>query len=324
LYNLLRNSYQYGEVVTSLDFDFLVITPRIDRKRQLKEEMVRNGAASDGSEVGVDPPAGASPWTSPTKPEADTQEATPLVHKVNIPPNNGLVNDVTGPIKEIFFYDESLRQFKNQTPGKRAFLLLKHVVPILDWLPRYKPRWFPSDLVAGLTIASLAVPQDLGYAKLAGLPPVYGLYSSFVPPLIYAALGSSRHIAIGPVAVVSILLGTLLQNEIPNINDPNYLRLAFTANFFAGVVQAAVGFIRLGFVIYFLSHATIVGFMAGAAITIGLQQLKGLLGLTNFTKKTGIVPVLRSVFSQTKQVIHKLLSPAPLQFFLLEIWGKGV
>ncbi len=125
----------------------------------MKEEMVRNGAASDGSEVGVDPPAGASPWTSPTKPEADTQEATPLVHKVNIPPNNGLVNDVTGPIKEIFFYDESLRQFKNQTPGKRAFLLLKHVVPILDWLPRYKPRWFPSDLVAGLTIASLAVPQ---------------------------------------------------------------------------------------------------------------------------------------------------------------------
>jgi MFS superfamily sulfate permease-like transporter len=81
---------------------------------------------------------------------------------------------------------------------------------------------------------------------------------------------------------------------------------------------------RLGFVIYFLSHATIVGFMAGAAITIGLQQLKGLLGITNFTKKTGIIPVLRSVFTETKQVIHKLLSPAPLQFFLLEIWGKGI
>jgi high affinity sulfate transporter 1 len=276
---------------------------RIDRKRELKEEMVGNGAASDGSEVGVDPPAGAPPWNydSPTKPEAGTQETTPLVHKVNIPPDSGLVHDVTGPIKEIFFYDESLRQFKNETGGKRAFLLLKHVVPILDWLPRYKPRWFPADLIAGLTIASLAVPQDLAYAKLAGLKPIYGLYTSFVPPLIYAALGSSRHIAIGPVAVVSILLGTLLQNEIADINDPNYLRLALTANFFAGVVQAAVGFIRLGFVIYFLSHATIVGFMAGAAITIGLQQLKGLLGISTFTKKTGIVPVLRSVFTETKQ-----------------------
>jgi hypothetical protein len=127
----------------------------------LKEEMVGNGAASDGSEVDVDPPPGASPWTynSPTKPEAGTQETTPLVHKVNIPPNNGLVHDVTGPIKEIFFHDESLRQFQNQTAGKRAFLLLKYAVPILDWLPRYKPRWFPADLVAGLTIASLAVPQ---------------------------------------------------------------------------------------------------------------------------------------------------------------------
>ncbi|CAM6047026.1 unnamed protein product [Sphagnum compactum] len=265
--------------------------------------MVGNGAASDGSEVGVDPPAGASPWTynSPTKPEAGTQETTPLVHKVNIPPDSGLVHDVTGPIKEIFFYDESLRQFKNQTAGKRAFLLLKHVVPILDWLPRYNPRLFPADLIAGLTIASLAVPQDLAYAKLAGLKPVYGLYTSFVPPLIYAALGSSRHIAIGPVAVVSILLGTLLKNEISDTNDPNYLRLALTANFFAGVVQAAVGFVRLGFVIYFLSHATVVGFMAGAAITIGLQQLKGLLGIINFTTKTGIVPVLRSVFTETKQ-----------------------
>jgi hypothetical protein len=127
----------------------------------LKEEMVGNDAASDGSEVGVDPPAGASPWTynSPTKPEASTQETTPLVHKVNIPPESGWVHDVTGPMKEIFFNDESLRQFKNQTAGKRALLLLKHAVPILDWLPRYQPRLFPRDLVAGLTIASLAVPQ---------------------------------------------------------------------------------------------------------------------------------------------------------------------
>jgi MFS superfamily sulfate permease-like transporter len=68
--------------------------------------------------------------------------------------------------------------------------------------------------------------------------------SSFVPPLIYAALGSSRHIAIGPVAVVSILLGNLLKNEIPDTKSPDYLHLAFTATFFAGVVQAAVGFIR--------------------------------------------------------------------------------
>ncbi|GAB2292155.1 High affinity sulfate transporter 2 [Dionaea muscipula] len=122
--------------------------------------------------------------------------------------------------------------------------------------------------------------------------------SSFVPPLIYAFMGSSRDIAIGPVAVVSLLLGTLLQNEFdPNKQAEDYLRLAFTATFFAGVTQAALGCLRLGFLIDFLSHAATVGFMAGAAITIMLQQLKGFLGITNFTTKTDIVNVMRSVFS---------------------------
>ncbi|KAL7176039.1 hypothetical protein ACSBR2_029584 [Camellia fascicularis] len=110
-------------------------------------------------------------------------------------------------------------------------------------------------------------------------------------------MGSSRDIAIGPVAVVSLLLGTLLQNEIdPTKNAAEYLRLAFTATFFAGITQAALGFLRLGFLIDFLSHAAVVGFMAGAAITIALQQLKGFLGIKKFTKKTDIISVMHSVF----------------------------
>ncbi|XP_042454635.1 sulfate transporter 1.3-like [Zingiber officinale] len=110
-------------------------------------------------------------------------------------------------------------------------------------------------------------------------------------------MGSSRDIAIGPVAVVSILLGNLLQDEVDPIESKaEYLRLAFTATFFAGVFQAALGFFRLGFIIDFLSHAAIIGFMGGAAITIGLQQLKGFLGIRNFTKDTDIVSVMRSVW----------------------------
>ncbi|XP_059445709.1 high affinity sulfate transporter 2-like [Corylus avellana] len=109
-------------------------------------------------------------------------------------------------------------------------------------------------------------------------------------------MGSSRHIAIGPVAVVSLLLGTLLQNEINPSNTVAYRRLAFTATFFAGVTQFALGFLRLGFLIDFLSHAAIVGFMGGAAVTIALQQLKGLLGIINFTKKTDIISVMHSVW----------------------------
>ncbi|TKY71443.1 High affinity sulfate transporter 1 [Spatholobus suberectus] len=139
--------------------------------------------------------------------------------------------------------------------------------------------------------------KDIAYAKLANLDPQYGLYTSFVAPLVYAFMGSSRDIAIGPVAVVSLLLGTMLSDEISNYKSHEYLRLAFTATFFAGITQMALGVLRLGFLIDFLSHAAIVGFMAGAAITIALQQLKGLLGIQNFTKKTDVVSVMRSVWS---------------------------
>jgi len=124
-----------------------------------------------------------------------------------------------------------------------------------------------------------------------------------VPPLVYAVLGSSRDIAIGPVAVVSLLLGTLLRKEINGTKHPTeYLQLAFTATFFAGVFQTGLGVFRLGFVIQFLSHAAIVGFMAGAAVTIGLQQLKGLLNIANFTTKTDFISVMKSVFGEIDQV----------------------
>lgn len=124
-----------------------------------------------------------------------------------------------------------------------------------------------------------------------------------MPPLVYALLGSSRDIAIGPVAVVSLLLGTLLKQEIDGKKHPaEYLQLAFTATFFAGVFQTALGLLRLGFVIQFLSHAAIVGFMAGAAVTIGLQQLKGLLNIINFTTDTDFIHVMKSVFGKIDEV----------------------
>ncbi|KAG5525989.1 hypothetical protein RHGRI_032321 [Rhododendron griersonianum] len=186
---------------------------------------------------------------------------------------------------------------KDQPKSQKLVLVLQALFPILEWGRDYNLSKFKGDLIAGLTIASLAIPQDIGYAKLANLDPQYSLYSSFVPPLVYAFMGSSRDIAIGPVAVVSLLLGTLLQKEIDPSNKVDYQRLAFTATFFAGITQATLGVLRLGFLIDFFSHAAIVGFMAGAAITIGLQQLKGFLGIKTFTKKTDIVSVMRSVWT---------------------------
>ncbi|KAL1216262.1 Sulfate transporter 1.3 [Cardamine amara subsp. amara] len=230
--------------------------------------------------------------------DISSRQQTSCVHKVGVPPKQNLFNEFMYTFKETFFHDDPLRHFKDQSVSKKLMLGVQSVFPVFEWGRNYNLKMFRGDLIAGLTIASLCIPQDIGYAKLAGLDPKYGLYSSFVPPLIYACMGSSKDIAIGPVAVVSLLLGTLLRTEIdPNTNPNEYLRLAFTSTFFAGVTQAALGFFRLGFLIDFLSHAAVVGFMGGAAITIALQQLKGFLGIKKFTKKTDIVSVLHSVIS---------------------------
>ncbi|XP_028754248.1 high affinity sulfate transporter 2-like isoform X1 [Neltuma alba] len=223
--------------------------------------------------------------------------ALPHIHKVGTPPKQNVLKEIKETAMETFFADKPLSHFKGQPASRKLVLGLQAVFPILQWGRGYDLSKFKGDLVAGLTIASLCIPQDIAYAKLANLKPQYGLYSSFVAPLIYAFMGSSRDIAIGPVAVVSLLLGTMLTDQISDFESHDYLRLAFTATFFAGITQMALGFLRLGFLIDFLSHAAIVGFMAGAAITIALQQLKGLLGIKNFTKKSDIISVMRSVWT---------------------------
>nr|CBK55652.1 sulphate transporter [Astragalus racemosus] len=220
----------------------------------------------------------------------------PFVHKVASPPKKTLFQEIKCSFNETFFSDDPFGKFKNQSGSRKFVLGLQSVFPIFEWARSYNLNSFKGDLISGLTIASLCIPQDIAYAKLANLEPQYALYTSFVTPLVYAFMGSSRDIAIGPVAVVSLLLGTLFSDEISDFSSPDYLRLAFTATFFAGLTQMALGVLRLGFLIDFLSHAAIVGFMGGAAITIALQQLKGLLGIKKFTKKTDIVSVMTSVF----------------------------
>ncbi|XP_062020295.1 sulfate transporter 3.1-like [Rosa rugosa] len=224
-------------------------------------------------------------------------EASP---RVAIPPPQPFITTIKNSLKETFFPDDPLRQFKNQPASRKLVLGLQYVFPIFEWGPRYTLDFLKSDLISGITIASLAIPQGISYAKLANLPPILGLYSSFIPPLVYAMMGSSRDLAVGTVAVASLLTASMLGAEVNATENPTlYLHLAFTATFFAGVFQALLGLFRLGFIVDFLSHATIVGFMAGAATVVCLQQLKGILGLEHFTTGTDIVSVMRSVFSQT-------------------------
>ncbi|KAL8530524.1 hypothetical protein ACS0TY_007529 [Phlomoides rotata] len=221
-------------------------------------------------------------------------------HRVEIPPPQAFITSFKNTLKETFFPDDPLRQFKNQPPRRKLVLGLQYVFPILEWGRHYTFQFFKADLISGITIASLAIPQGISYAKLANLPPILGLYSSFVPPLVYAVMGSSRDLAVGTVAVGSLLTASMLGSVVNFQENPKlYLHLAFTATFFAGLLEAALGIFRLGFIVDFLSHATIVGFMGGAATVVILQQLKGVLGLDHFTHSTDVISVLHSVFSQT-------------------------
>ncbi|GFZ04121.1 sulfate transporter 3;4 [Actinidia rufa] len=232
-------------------------------------------------------------FSDPSCPEATVTMPPPLeLHRVCLPPHKTTLQKFRDRVSEIFFPDDPLHRFKNQTWIRKLVLGLQFFFPVFQWGPSYGLNLLRSDIISGLTIASLAIPQGISYAKLANLPPIIGLYSSFVPPLIYSVLGSSRHLGVGPVSIASLVMGTMLSETVSYSEQPIlYLQLAFTATFFAGVFQA---FSRP-------TTATLVGFMAGAAIIVSLQQLKGLLGIVHFTSKMQIVPVLLSVFRQKNE-----------------------
>ncbi|KAJ4851004.1 putative sulfate transporter 3.4 [Turnera subulata] len=228
------------------------------------------------------------------------------IHSVSLPPHKTTLCKLRQRLGEIFFPDDPLHRFKNQSLGRKLLLGLQFLFPIFQWGPEYNLKLLRSDIISGLTIASLAIPQGISYAKLANLPPIVGLYSSFVPPLIYSILGSSRHLGVGPVSIASLVMGSMLSEAISPVDQPIlYLKLAFTATFFAGLFQASLGFLRLGFIIDFLSKATLVGFMAGAAVIVSLQQLKGLLGIVHFTTKMQFIPVMSSVFSHREESMKR-------------------
>ncbi len=157
--------------------------------------------------------------------------------------------------------------------------LLHRLVPITSWGPRYDRRDLRSDLAAGLTIGAMLVPQGMAYALLAGLPPEVGLYASIVPVIIYALFGTSRQLAVGPVAIVSLLTASALAPLFEQ-GSAGYVSAAALLALMVGAVHLVLGFGRLGFVVNFLSHSVLVGFTAAAAIIIGFSQVKHVLGIS--------------------------------------------
>jgi SulP family sulfate permease len=150
--------------------------------------------------------------------------------------------------------------------------------PFLGWLGRADAQSLRADLFAGLTGAFIVLPQGVAFAMIAGLPAEYGLYTAIVPPIIAALFGSSMHLVSGPTTAISIIIFSTL-SPLAEPGSANYIRLALTLTFMAGVFQLAYGLARLGTLINFVSHSVIVGFTAGAALLIATAQLKHAFGI---------------------------------------------
>jgi len=155
---------------------------------------------------------------------------------------------------------------------------LGRFLPVLKWARRYERDDLVGDLLAGVIVAIMLVPQGMAYALLAGLPPQVGLYASIIPLILYGLLGTSRTLAVGPVAIVSLLVATGI-SPLAEPGSAAYVQLALTLALLAGVIQALMGFLRIGFLVNFLSHPVLAGFTSAAAIVIGFSQLKHLLGI---------------------------------------------
>ncbi|MCB0167196.1 MAG: solute carrier family 26 protein [Anaerolineae bacterium] len=163
--------------------------------------------------------------------------------------------------------------------GKTKSWSLAHYFPFLKWLVNYRREDLVGDMMAGLIVTIMLVPQGMAYALLAGLPPEVGLYASIVPLIIYGLLGTSRTLAVGPVAIVSLLVATGVA-PLAETGSGEYVRLAITLAFLVGIIQLVMGLVRLGFLVNFLSHPVLAGFTSAAAIVIGFSQVKHLLGLS--------------------------------------------
>lgn len=193
-------------------------------------------------------------------------------------------------------------------------------IPIFQWLPAYNRQSLAGDSLAGLIVAIMLVPQGMAYALLAGLPPEVGLYASILPLIIYGLLGSSRTLAVGPVAIVSLMvastLGTLFES-----GTHDYLAGAILLAFISGVLLLAMGLARLGFLVNFLSHPVISGFTSAAALVIGFSQLKHLLGI-DIPRSHLITDTITYALTQLEKINPATFLLAAVSLALLLLW-KG-
>ncbi len=195
-------------------------------------------------------------------------------------------------------------------------------VPFISWIGECKDKdVIRADILAGVTVAAVLVPQSMAYAQLAGLPAYYGLYASFLPPMVAAIFGSSRQLATGPVAVVSLLTAAALE-PIATANPEGYLAYAVLLAVLVGLFQLFLGLFRLGVLVDFLSHPVVLGFTNAGALIIATSQMGKLFGVTAAPADHHY----EKVWSMTEAAIHNThlptLAMAVLSFVILILMRK--
>ena len=178
---------------------------------------------------------------------------------------------------------------------------MKTFIPILNWLPDYKSEYLKDDFIAGVTVAVLLIPQGMAYALIAGLPPIYGLYAALTPQIIYAFLGTSRQLAVGPVAMDSLLVAAGL-GALSIIDSSQYIQMAILLALTIGAIQFLLGLLKMGFIVNFLSKPVISGFTSAAAIIICLNQLRHILGIS--ISQSNKIHVFTSALMQSETPIN--------------------
>lgn len=178
-----------------------------------------------------------------------------------------------------------------------SFKLAKYL-PILDWGRRYKGETFVNDGIAAIIVTIMLIPQSLAYALLAGLPPQVGLYASILPLVAYAIFGTSRAMAVGPVAVIS-LMTAVAAGKIAAQGSPEYIAVALLLALISGIMLLVMGLFRLGFIANFLSHPVISGFITASGILIAVSQLKHILGVN--ASGSNLIEMVQALLSNLGQ-----------------------
>jgi len=178
-------------------------------------------------------------------------------------------------------------------------MIIERWVPLIGWLRTYHRGLLTRDVLAAVIVTLMLVPQALAYAMLAGLPPEMGLYASMLPLVLYAVFGTSASLAVGPVAVAALMTASAL-SSFAAPGSPEYICAALVLAALSGLILIAMGVLRLGFLVNFLSHPVISGFVTASGILIAISQLKHIFGVE--ASGHNVVELLRALLDQWQQV----------------------